>query len=89
MNRAVFRGPEAQVKWGYHLAVSLGPWELMADDRGGTVTATVVTHDACAASQQPLTFVVPRPKGHKWVWPIQSLQIADGKLTASVGPLQE
>jgi hypothetical protein len=89
MNRAVIRGSEALVRWGYHTAASLGPWTLNAEGGGGTVTATVVTHDACAASQQPLTFVVPRPKGHKWVWPIQSLQIADGKLTASVGPLQE
>jgi hypothetical protein len=89
MNRAVIRGPEAFVKWGYHVAASLGPWTLTAEGGGGTVTAKVVQHDACAVSQTPLAFVVPRPKGHKWVWPIHGLQISGDQLTLSVGPPQE
>lgn len=89
MNRTVIRGSDAAVKWGYRVAAALGPWELTAEGAGGTVTASVVTHDAAAAAQQPLAFVVSRPKGQRWVWPVHSLQIVDGRLMASVGPLQE
>jgi hypothetical protein len=89
MNRTVLRGLAAQVKWGYRVAASLGPWELAMESHGGTLTAAVVSSDACAVSQRPLIFEVSRPKGQRWVWPIESLQIKDGRLTASVGPLQE
>lgn len=89
MNRAVIRGLEGSVKWGYHVAAALGPWTLTAEGAGGTVTAKVVTHDACAVSQQPLTFVVPRPKGHKWTWPIQALQISGDQITLSVSMAPE
>jgi hypothetical protein len=89
MNRAVIRGPEAVIKWGYHVGAVLGPWTLTAENGGGTVTAKVVTHDACAVSQAPLSFVVLRPKGHRWVWPINGLQISGDQLTLSVGPPEE
>jgi hypothetical protein len=89
MNRAVIRGSGAVVKWGYHVAASLGPWTLSAEGAGGVVTATVVTHDACAVSQQPLAFVVPRPNGHKWVWPVQTLQISGDQLTLTVNMAPE
>jgi hypothetical protein len=89
MNRAVIRGPEAKVMWSYHTAASLGPWTLTAEGAGGTVTAKVVTHDACAVSQQPLMFVVPRPKGHKWVWTVQTLQISGDQLTLTVNMAPE
>jgi hypothetical protein len=89
MNRAVIRGQEAQVRWGYHLAASLGPWTLTAEGASSTVTAKVVTHDACAVSQRPLTFVVVRPKGQKWVWPVEHVAVSGDTITLSVGPPQE
>ena len=89
MNRAVIRGPEAQIRWGYHTAASLGPWTLTAEGATSTVTAKVVTHDACAVSQQPLTFVVTRPKGHRWRWPVLEMLQNGDQITLSVGPPEE
>jgi hypothetical protein len=78
------RGAAGAVMWSYHVAASLADWTYTAEPDGGTVTAKVVTHDAFKVSQQPVTFVVRRPTG-QWTWPIQSLQIANGTLTARVG----
>jgi hypothetical protein len=46
----------------------------------------VLSADAFKVSQRPLTFVVRRPKGVTWRWPVQTLQIDSGSLTASLGP---
>lgn len=85
MNRVVLRGPAAEVRWGYRRAAVLGPWTLTSDTSGTSVSATIETADAFAATQQPLTFVVPRPKGPPWRWAVQSLQIAGATLTAVLG----
>ena len=79
-------GPQAQLRWGYYQAAQLGSWSVEAGPGGGTLTATVVSQDAFRVSQRPLTFVVTRPKGVVWRWPIQTLQIAGTTLTASIGP---
>jgi hypothetical protein len=89
MNKAVIRGPEAYVAWGYHTAAVLGPWTLTQEGAVSTVTAKVTSHDSCAVSQQPLLFVVPRPKGRKWVWPVTMLQLSGEQATLGLGPLQE
>lgn len=86
MNRVVINGPQGEVRWSYHRAATVGPWTLTAEPAGATLTATVVSSDAFAVSQQPLTFVVPRPSGASWTWPIVTLQIAGGSLTAELGP---
>jgi hypothetical protein len=81
IHQVTMRGPEGAVKWGYHTAASLGSWSVT----GQTLTAKVVSVDTCAVTQQPLTFVVPRPRG-AWRWTVTALHIADGTLTASVSP---
>jgi hypothetical protein len=85
MNKFVMRGAEGAVMWSYHAAASLKDWTVTADSAGHRLTAQVVSHDAFRVSQQPLTFVVPRPTG-QWTWPITSLQIAGTALIATVGP---
>jgi hypothetical protein len=86
-HKVVMRGQEGEVRWGYHCASTLKDWTFTADPgAGGTVTANVVTHDDFKVSQRPLTFVVTRPSGQQWRWPIQSLQIVGRSLTARVGP---
>lgn len=79
------KGVAASIGWGYHHAATLGPWNL-SDAGGGQLTAEIVSADAFRVSQQPLTFLVPRPNGQPRRWPITSLQIADSTLTAVVGP---
>lgn len=82
MNKLTITGQAAEVKWAYHTAVSLASWSLTDD----ALTATVVSADHFRVSQKPLTFVVTRPSGVQWTWPIQCLQIAGQTLTASVAP---
>jgi hypothetical protein len=45
----------------------------------------VVLADAFKMSQQPLMFVAPTERG-EWRWPILSVTVTDGALTASLGP---
>lgn len=90
MGKLALKGLAGEVRWSYRLAASLREWSLNAEAVGDAVrqslTATVASHDARAVSQQPLVFVVPRPSGQPWRWPIESLQIVDGTLTAVLGP---
>ena len=79
-------GPEGVVRWVYHSAATLGAWTLTVTPAGGDLTATVVSADDFKLSQQGLTFRWSRQNGSAWVWPIQSLHVADVTLTARVGP---
>jgi hypothetical protein len=85
-NSFAARGAAGVVRWSYHTAASLGPWTMALGPEGITLTASVLSSDAFKVSQQPLTFMVVRPNGVTWRWPIQSLQIDSGSLTASLGP---
>lgn len=82
MNGTVIRGPHAELCWAYYQAAVLGPWTITMHPSGCELTATVLTHDAFRTSQPSLTFRVARPHAAAWVWPVESLQIADGTLTA-------
>jgi len=82
------KGAEAQIRWAYHRAASLGAWELSASGPIGTFTATVIEADTFKLSQPALSVRIPRPNGSAWSYPVQSLHVADGTLTARVS-LQE
>lgn len=86
MHKVIFRGREGELRWGYHQAAVLGPWTLTANPSGGALTAIVVRADAFRTSQPSLTFRVSRQHAAPLVWPVTTLHIADGSLTASVGP---
>jgi hypothetical protein len=88
MGSMTLRGPSGEIAWGYRGAAVVGPWAMTTTDGGQTVhlTADVVSSDACAVSQSPLTFICRRPEREPWRWPVQSLQIAGTSLTAVLGP---
>jgi len=86
MNKAMLRGPEAVIRWGYQPAVRLGSWSVANEAGRRTLTGSVVQSDPFRVAQQPLTFVVSRPSGQTWRWPVELLQIAGGELTATLGP---
>lgn len=50
------------------------------------MTAKVISAEAFALSQPGLTFRWSRSKGRDVIFPILSLQIADGTVTAQLGP---
>lgn len=80
MNHIAVRGVSGEVRWAYHRAASLGPWTL----DGGHLTASIADGDAFRLSQQPLTFVVRRPGGALWTWPIVDLTVDGAALRATV-----
>jgi hypothetical protein len=84
MASVTIRGPAGEVRWGYHIAASLGAWTVV-DDR---LTATVVSADDFKVSQRPLTFIVHRPSGRTWSWNVGSLQMAGETLTAVLAPVE-
>ena len=85
-NAFTFHGQEGELLWGYLPAASLGPWTFTADHAGGDLTAQVKDADTFRTSQPFLTFRVVRQNASVWIWPVQSLHIADGRLTARLGP---
>lgn len=87
-HRVTMRGPAAEIRWAYYTAAGLGPWTLEVSPTGGTVSAPVLSQDAGRLTQTGLTFVVPRPNGVPWRWPIRSLTVTDTTITAQVGPME-
>lgn len=84
MNKVSIRGSAGAVMWGYHVAASVGSWELSAHGSERVLTGTVTHADAFRLSQPALTFRVTRQNGTPWVWALTGLQIADGTLSAHV-----
>lgn len=81
---------EGRVRWGYHqaalLRTCLVTWNH--DEKVWELSATAASADAFRLSQRPLTFVVAHATG-VWRWPVQELQIADGAVTARLGPKEK
>ena len=76
-------GYEGQIKWSYLTAVTFGPFRFEGDDRGGTLTAQIVSCDEYRMHQHPLTAVVPAGRA-TWQWSVSDLQISGTTLTARV-----
>lgn len=79
------KGAAAELRWGYHRAAALGAWSVTGAPGDWTLTATIFDVDDYRVSQRPLYVVTP----NGWTWPVNTLQIADGTLTASIRPLGE
>ena len=75
-------GAAAELRWGYACAASLGAWSVAGEPGAWTFTATVLSKDDFRVSQRPLLVVTP----NGWRWPVTTLQIAGGTLTASLSP---
>lgn len=86
MHQVRWTGVEGGVRWGYHTAATLKHWALESSGAGWSLEATVQAADTFRVSQRPLTFVVQRPRGIVWRWPVESLQIEGATLTARLGP---
>ena len=79
-------GVVAAVKWSYYTAAAINGYRVTKSKHGQwTAAGTVVVSDAFKLAQRPLVFEAKHAKG-AWVWPIQTLTIADGRLTAQLGP---
>lgn len=89
--RTVFRGLGAAagfVKHAYRLAATIVDYTIVVDPptRRLTLGGTVATSDPFLLTQTPLVFVVPTQAG-RLRWPIESVQVANGRVVAALGPL--
>jgi hypothetical protein len=80
------RGVSAEIRWAWHCAAKLGAWTLTDSNGSLQLTADVQEADDTRVSQHPLTFVVSRGDKPAWRWPVHTLQISAGTLTASLVP---
>lgn len=83
------------VKWSYYHAAAVNGYRVRAPERVRfraaptfTLRAVVVMVDRFKLSQRPLVFEAPFTGG-LWRWPIEKFELADGVLTARLGPLEE
>lgn len=81
------RGATGELRWRYLPAAVFGPWQLVTDSAGGTLTADLVSVDRFRASQAPLTVVVPLGRRSQ-SWRVLTLQMTGTSLTATVSPLE-
>lgn len=84
MNTIRVAGVAGSLRWSYREAAALGSWSMEHVGLSLTLTAHVVSLDAFAVSQRPLTFRVTRESGVVWSWPVESLQVVDNALTATL-----
>jgi hypothetical protein len=82
------RGAAAELKALYQPAAQLRAWTLhtIGDSATTQLSAELVSHNARRLAQRPLTFVIQRPRGKSWRWPVLDLRIAGSSLTATLGP---
>jgi len=88
MHRANIAGPSGVLRWGYSDVASVGAWTLVTDQTGGDLSAAIRSTDDFGLDQTPLVFVVPRPTGLPWIWPVVSITVAGDALTARVGLME-
>lgn len=80
-NSATLTGDGGEIRWAYYPVATLGPWTLTMGDSRRVLTGAVVSVQMTRVNQTPLTFVYGRR-----TWPVESLSIADGRVTARLGP---
>lgn len=82
-------GVVASIAWHYYTAAAINGYTVTrAADGSWRASGTVVLSDAFKLAQRPLTFIAPHANG-EWRWPIDTLTVANGRLTATLGELAE
>lgn len=88
IHRGILRGVEGRIKWRYYDAATIHVYTITRSAGRWDLRGTVGLSNAFKLSQRPLTFVAPHAHG-EWRWPIQSVEITHGSLSASLGPPEE
>jgi hypothetical protein len=79
-------GVVGSIAWHYYTAAAINGYTVTrTDEAGWRLAGTIVLADAYKMAQRPLTFVAPHAKG-EWRWPIETLELADGRVFAHLGP---
>ena len=82
------RGVVAQVKFNYFTAAAVEGYSVVREDVKGaawTATGRVVLSDPYLLTLRPLLFIAP-VKGGAFRWPVNAIEVVDGRLVAKLGP---
>lgn len=82
------RGATGEVRWAYLAAAVFGPWRLETEPGGARLEGQLVSQDGYRLAQEPLTAVVHIGR-QKLVYPVISLHVDGGQLSAQLGPQQK
>jgi hypothetical protein len=89
--RGVLQGEIGTVRWGYHVAATVGPFTITRGTSGYRLAATVVEADVARLRQQPLVFVMPLTHGDRtvgWHWAIRGCELIGDRLVADLGGVE-
>lgn len=82
------QGATGEVRWAYLPAAVFGPWRLDTVPGGAVLEGRLVSQDDYRLAQEPLTAVVNVGR-QALVYPITSLHVNGGQLSAQLGPQQK
>jgi hypothetical protein len=77
-----YRGREAEIRQVYLSVARIDHFEATGTRDRISLTAHLVSSDAFRLSQPGLSFVVRRPNGVIWRWPVRSVSVSGARLTA-------
>lgn len=86
MEKVVLAGHGGKVLWSYAVAAECEKFEVRQKGKALSLVARLSSSDVFKLRQSPLAFVV-MVGGGRWTWPIASLEMKDGLLTAQLQPL--
>jgi hypothetical protein len=89
--RGVLQGETGTVRWGYHVAATVGRFTIARGDAGYRLTASVVAADPALIRQRPLVFVMPlqhQGRAISWRWSIVGCELAGTQLLADLGSVE-
>ena len=78
-------GVRGRVRWAYYDAAILAQYTLTREDGIWRLAGQVLMLNAIMLQQRPLLFEVPHAGG-AWRWPIEVINVQDGRLSATLGP---
>ena len=82
---ASITGARGRVRWAYYDAAIVTNYTLTRDGGRWRLTGQVTASNPLALQQRPLVFEVPH-NGGAWEWPIETVDVQDGRLSATLGP---
>jgi hypothetical protein len=85
VEKVLMAGAAGQIHWAYAVAAECEKFEVRQKGKALSLVARLASSDVFKLRQSPLAFVV-KVGGGRWTWPITSLTISDGLLTAQLQP---
>jgi hypothetical protein len=82
-------GKVGKISWGYYAAADVHGYTVLRtkDTKQWSMTGVVGACNKFNLTQRPLVFIAPHQKGH-WEWPIRSITVEHGVISAQLGEPQ-